>query len=237
MDKPKPPPAKVPFANRPPLEPGKTSSPTTSAPTPTPPKLGAQPLPQRPVPTAQQLAQKQVQTAPTSVPGAKQAAIAKLLKVAKDEMTWAEAIGLTRHEAFGMAQAAHRMFEHGMQERGRKGMEALVELNPLVGAFHALLGGMAGRMGDEALAEQCYSKAIELEPGNLAARVNRAEMLLKKGKVADALDDLIAATKIDPKAKSPLGKRAYSLARVTSTALRELIAKAPKKPSSAPAKR
>jgi predicted Zn-dependent protease len=216
---PKPPAAKVPFANRPPLAP--------------PPKTTAVAAPTTKQPTAQ----KTAQTAPAVAQGSKQAAIDKLLKDANDEMTWAEAVGMTKHEAFGLAQSAYRLFEHGQQDKGRKAIEALVVVNPNVGAFHALLGGMAGRMGDEATAERCYSKAIELEPGNLAARVNRAEMLLKKGKVADALDDLIAATKIDPKAKSPLGKRAYSLARVTSTALRELIARVPKKSTSAPAPR
>jgi predicted Zn-dependent protease len=217
MDKPpppKPPAAKVPFANRPPLAP----PPKTTAPAPTP-------------ATTKPTATSEAKTAPPVALGSKKAALDKLLAVANNEITWAEAVGMTKHEAFGIAQSAFRLFEHGQQEKGRKAIEALVELNPKVGAFHALLGGMAGRMGDEVTAERCYTKAIELEPGNLAARVNRAEMLLKKGKVADALDDLIAATKIDPKAKSPLGKRAYSLARVTSQGLRDLLARTPKKPT------
>jgi predicted Zn-dependent protease len=208
MDKPKPPPAKVPFANRPPLAPPASSTSASKA----------------------RSAQAEVQTAPAIAPGAKEAALDKLLKLATDEMTWAEAMGITQHEAFGIAQSAYRMFEFGQQERGRKAMHGLIAMNPQVGAFHALLGGMAGKMGDEATALKAYSKAIELEPNNLAARVNRAEMRLKQGMMAEALDDLIAATKIDPKAKSPLGKRAFSLARVTSQGLKELIAKAKKAP-------
>jgi predicted Zn-dependent protease len=160
----------------------------------------------------------------------------KLQQIARHEITWAEAMDLTRSEAFGIAQNAYRLFEFGQQQRARKIIEGLVVLNPRVGAFHALLGAMAGRMGDEAAAGASYTAAIEVEPDNLAARVNRAEMLLKAGNLGDALDDLVAATKIDPKGKTALGKRAQSLARVTSQALRELLKKAPSssKPTSKP---
>jgi len=151
-------------------------------------------------------------------------------------MTWAELMGMTRAEAFGIAQSAYRLFEHGQRERGRQVIEGLVVANPKVAAFHALLGGMQGRLGDEAAAHASYSQAIKLEPGNLAARVNRAELLLKQGLLDVALDDLLAATKADPQGKSPLGKRAFLLARTTSSALKELIARAPKKPA-APAPR
>ena len=148
-------------------------------------------------------------------------------------MTWAEVMGMTRAEAFGIAQSAYRLFEHGQREKGRQVLEGLVVANPKVAAFHALLGGMHGRLGDETAAHASYSEAIKLEPGNLAARVNRAELLLKKGFLDVALDDLLAATKADPQGKSPLGKRAFLLARTTSSALKELIARA-RKPSAPP---
>ena len=192
-------------------------------------------------PLASQIARPTAQTAPTPAatstatqltPGAssakKEAALfKKLQQIARHEITWAEAMDLTRSEAFGIAQNAYRLFEFGQHNRGRKIVEGLVVLNPRVGAFHALLGAMAGRMGDEAAAEAAYTAAIGVEPDNLAARVNRAEMRLKAGNLGDALEDLVAATKIDPKGKTPLGKRAQSLARVTSQALRELLKKAP----------
>ena len=161
---------------------------------------------------------------------------AQLSAVADGTLTWAEVMGMTRAEAFGIAQSAYRLFEFGQREKGRAVLEGLVVANPKVAAFHALLGGMQGRLGDEKAAQESYSKAIAIEPGNLAARVNRAELLLKQGALDVALDDLIAATKIDPSGKSPLGKRAFHLARTTSAGLKELIARA-RKPAVAPPRR
>ena len=205
----------MPFANRPPLasQIQKSAASTAAAPAPTS--------------TATQLT-------PGASSAKKEGALfKKLQQIARHEITWAEAMDLTRSEAFGIAQNAYRLFEFGQHNRGRKIVEGLVVLNPKVGAFHALLGAMAGRMGDEAAAEAAYTAAIGVEPDNLAARVNRAEMRLKAGNLGDALDDLVAATKIDPRGKTALGKRAQSLARVTSQALRELLKKAPTSKSAA----
>ncbi len=152
---------------------------------------------------------------------------ADVYAVANGKKTWAETMGMTRQEAFGLAQSAYRFFEFGQRERGKAIMLMLIELNPKVAAFQALLGGMLGRDGDEAAAAQCYSAAIALEPLNLSARVNRAELFLKQGKLDGALDDLLAGTKADPEQKTVLGKRAWRLARTTSAALKELIGRAP----------
>jgi tetratricopeptide (TPR) repeat protein len=208
--------AKVPFANRPPL--ATQIQKAAAAPT---------------VPTATTATATQL--TPGAASAKKEAALfKKLQQIARHEITWAEAMDLTRSEAFGIAQNAYRLFEFGQHQRARKIVEGLVVLNPRVGAFHALLGAMAGRMGDDAAAEAGYSAALAVEPENLAARVNRAEMRLKSGNLGDALEDLVAATKIDPRAKTALGKRAQSLARVTSQALRELLKKAPSSTKQAP---
>ncbi|MDP2344469.1 MAG: hypothetical protein Q8O67_26170 [Deltaproteobacteria bacterium] len=197
------------------------------APAPKPaPKLGAQPLPAAKYVVPPKMAPVLVKSGKTPAE--------KLAAVMAKEMTWAEAMGMTQAEAFGIAQSAYRLFEHGQREKGRGVMEGLVVANPKVGSFHALLGAMAGRMGDDVEAERRYTIAIELEPANLSARVNRAELLLKTGHLDRALDDLLAATKIDPQQKTPLGKRAWRLARVTSSALRELIGRGTKKPAVKP---
>jgi Flp pilus assembly protein TadD len=151
--------------------------------------------------------------------------------VAQGKKTWAELMGMSRQEAFGIAQSAYRLFEHGQREKGLAAMEGLVVVNPKVGAFHALLGAMQGRLGAEELALASYTTAIKLEPNNLSARVNRAELFLKQGALDKALDDLVTATRIDPQGKTALGKRALQLARTTSQGLKELLARAKKKPA------
>ncbi len=192
------------------------------------PVLGAKPLPARPF-TPPPLAPK------ASTTTTKPVTEAQLLAIAGGTLTWAEAMGMTRQEAFGLAQSAYRFFEFGQREKGQGIMAALIELNPKVPAFHALMGAMHGRQGRETEALRSYSTAISLEPLNLSARVNRAELFLKTGAIDQALDDLIAATKADPQQKTPLGKRAWRLAKTTSQALKELIARGPRSPTSSAA--
>ena len=134
-------------------------------------------------------------------------------------------MGLTRTEAYGIAYNAHRLFTFGQVARARRIMEGLVVMNPKEAYFQALLGGICGRMGDEDEALKRYTKALKIDPANLTARVNRADLYLRRGTLDAALDDLIAATKLDPKGKTPLGKRARTLARSTASALHAALKK------------
>lgn len=149
--------------------------------------------------------------------------------VEKGELTFAEAMGLTRTEAYGIAFSAHRLFEHGQVARAKGILEGLMVVNPKDAYFPCLLGAIYGREKKEDEALRLYDLSIKLDPKNLTARVNRADLLLRRGDLAKALDDLVAATKLDPKAKTPLGKRAFALARTTSAALKEVLAKRPAK--------
>ncbi len=224
---------------RPPATPAPSTAPAASSPkptTPTPaptsaakPTLGAKPLPSRPFTPPAVLPKTPTVTATPITE-------AQLKEIALGKKTFAEAMGMTRQEAFGLAQGAYRFFEFGQRERGLAIMQMLVELNPKTAAFHALLGAMQGRLGDEKSAAESYTRAIALEPANLSARVNRAELYLKQGVLDAALDDLLAATKADPQQKTALGKRAWRLARTTSSALKELIARAKAAPAAAPPK-
>ena len=156
----------------------------------------------------------------------------ELQEVIDGKTTFAQLMGLTRSEAYGIAYVAYRWFEHGQNERAKKMLDALIVANPRDAYFHALLGGIYGREGDEDKALAEYTQAIKLDPGNLTARVNRADLLLRRGTLASALDDLVAATKLDPRGKTPLGKRALALARTTSQALHAVLKAKPahKKP-------
>lgn len=162
----------------------------------------------------------------------------KLLEqLARGETTWANALGLSRTEVYGIAHAAHRLLGLGQVELARKIVESLIVLNPQDGYFHAFLGAIRGQEGDEDAALRHYDDALARDSKNLAARVNRAELYLRRGKLEPALDDLTAATRIDPEGKTPLGKRAVGLARGTAAAMHEALGhKKPLAPSAAPEK-
>ncbi len=140
------------------------------------------------------------------------------------ELTLAEAMGLTRSEAYGLAFTAHRLFEHGQSARATAILEGLMVANPKDAYFATLLGAIHGRSGDDDEALRLYNVAAKLDPKNLTARVNRADLLLRRGDLAGALDDLTAGARLDPNGKTPLGKRAIALARSTSAALHAALA-------------
>lgn len=172
-------------------------------------------------PTAKPVAKKP-RKAPVTI-------VEKMQAVVDGELTFAEAMGLTRTEAYGIAFSAHRMFEHGQSARAKKMLEGLIEANPKDGYFPTLLGAIYGREGNDAEALKLYNRAVKLDPKSLVARVNRADLLLRKGDLAPALEDLVAATKLDPTGKTPHGKRAFALARSTSQALHAAL-RQPKQP-------
>lgn len=177
--------------------------------------------------------------APRDAAASDEERLAKLVAVAENKITWAEALGISRSEAYGMAEQAQRFLDIGQVDRARGIIEGLVALNPKDAYFHAFLGALRGQKGDDDGALESYSNAIRLDGKNLAARVNRAELYLKRGELEQAIDDLVAATKIDPQGSTPLGKRALSLARATAAALHQHFdgPKPAAKPAPAPEKK
>lgn len=162
-----------------------------------------------------------------------------LAAIAAQKTTWAEALGVTRSEAYGMAEQAQRFLDIGQVDRARAIVEGLVALNPNDAYFQAFLGALKGQKGDDDGALEHYSNAVRLDGKNLAARLNRAELYLKRGDLQAAIDDLVAATKLDPQGTTQQGKRALSLARATATALHQAFdgPKPAKAPEPAPAKK
>jgi tetratricopeptide (TPR) repeat protein len=139
------------------------------------------------------------------------------------EITWAELTGLTMQEAYAFAEIAYNLFEQGKYDQAQTIVEGLVISNPYDGYFHGLLGAIYGRKGMHEEAAEEYSIAIELDPTNLSAFVNRAEILLQHGEIELALKDLKSAIDLDPKGEKPFGVRARALAAATASILEEAM--------------
>jgi tetratricopeptide (TPR) repeat protein len=146
-----------------------------------------------------------------------------LVKFVVGEITWSELTGLTMQEAYSFAEIAYNLFEQGKYDQAQTIVEGLVISNPYDGYFHGLLGAIYGRKGMHEEAQEEYSIAIDLDPTNLSAYVNRAEIFLQHGDIEKALKDLKKAIELDPKGEKPFGVRARALAAATASVLEEAL--------------
>jgi tetratricopeptide (TPR) repeat protein len=146
-----------------------------------------------------------------------------LVKFVVGEITWAELTGLTMQEAYSFAEIAYNLFEQGKYDQAQTIVEGLVISNPYDGYFHGLLGAIYGRKGMHEEAQEEYTIAIDLDPTNLSAFVNRAEIFLQHGEIEKALKDLKRAIELDPKGEKPFGVRARALAAATASVLEEAL--------------
>lgn len=139
------------------------------------------------------------------------------------EITWAQLQGLTMEEAYAFAELAYTLFEQGKYDEAQTIFEGLVISNPYDAYFHAMLGAIYARKDMQEEAAEEYSIAIELDPENIAAHVNRAEILLQHGEFELAMEDLKAAIKLDPNGEDPAGLRARALAGATAAIIEEVL--------------
>lgn len=146
-----------------------------------------------------------------------------LVKFVVGEITWAELTGLTMQEAYSFAEIAYNLFEQGKYDQAQTIVEGLVISNPYDGYFHGLLGAIYGRKGMHEEAGEEYTIAIDLDPTNISAFVNRAEIALQHGEIEKALKDLKKAIELDPKGEKPFGVRARALAAATASILEEAL--------------
>jgi tetratricopeptide (TPR) repeat protein len=144
-------------------------------------------------------------------------------KFVRGEMTWGQLQGLTMEEAYGFAQLGYMQFEQGRYDEAQSIFEGLVISNPYDAYFHTMLGAIYARKDMQEEAAEEYTIAIELDPENIAAYVNRAEILLQHGEFEIAMDDLKNAIKLDDKGEDPSGIRARALAGATAAIIEEIL--------------
>lgn len=157
-------------------------------------------------------------------PGADPVTEENVLKFIKGEMTWAQVQGINMEQAYEMAEIGYQLFLQGKNKEAATIFEGLIVLNPYDGYFHSVLGSIWARsdQSDKAIGE--YSIAINLSPKDPQVLVNRAELLLKKGKFEDGLKDLRKAIDLDPEGtNSPAVHRAKALAKATGALIDEIL--------------
>lgn len=145
------------------------------------------------------------------------ATTAKLKAFVRGEMTWAEVEGMTFEEAKAIAQVGCDLAAAGRYEEARILFEGLVEGNPKDSASRAALGTVYQKLGrlEEAIAE--YSAALERDPANPVALVNRGELYLRRGN-RQGFTDIANASEADPNGETSAGRRARALVKAIALA-------------------
>ena len=148
------------------------------------------------------------------------------------EITWGQLQGITMEEAYAFAELGYLQFEQGRYDEAQSIFEGLVISNPYDAYFHSMLGAIYARKDMQEEAAEEYTIAVELDPENIAAYVNRAEILLQHGEFEIAMEDLKNAVKLDPDGEDPSGIRARALAAATAAIIEEILAQREKEAKS-----
>ena len=140
----------------------------------------------------------------------------------RGELTWAQVKGMTFQEAASLARLGCDFADAGQLEEAKIIFEALVAGNPKDGAARAALGTVYHKLDriDDALAE--YSAALELDPENPVALVNRGELRMKAGD-REGLRDLANAANADPQGTTSAGRRAAALVKAIALVTAEQV--------------
>lgn len=113
------------------------------------------------------------------------------------EITLAEFAGLSRSTLYAIARLGYQLLESGKPEQAREIYRGLVAADPYDSVFHCHLAAAHHRLGDTDAAFEEYSKALRFNIANVEAFAGRGEIQLERGQIAEAIEDLSAAIRLD----------------------------------------
>ena len=149
-------------------------------------------------------------------------ALEDMKEFVEGDATWAETQGIPKQMLFDIAEQAYLKFKGGRLKEAKDLFKGLCLLDHTVAYFHTGLGAVYQKEQQyfDALAE--YTVAIELDPGDITAYVNRGEVYYHMGLDEQPLEDLDQAIALDPEGKDPWANRARFLKKKIEDELAEL---------------
>ncbi len=125
--------------------------------------------------------------------------------------TWAQVQGVPQQMLFDIAERGYLKFKSGRLQEAENLFKGLCMLDHKTAYYHTALGAIYQKMENyfDALAE--YTVAIELDPEDITAYVNRGEIYYMLGLDEEPMNDFQSAIKLDPSGKDPWGNRARFL--------------------------
>ncbi|WNG24985.1 tetratricopeptide repeat protein [Cystobacter fuscus] len=135
------------------------------------------------------------------------------------EISPAEFLGIPRERLYEIATRGHELLVTGKLKEALEIFKGLVAASPHDSVFHCNLAAVYVQLEQIPEAMEEYTRAIELNIGNVDALVGRSELFLRDNRVVEALQDIKSVLKYDPEGKRENTKRArITLASLQSAA-------------------
>lgn len=128
-----------------------------------------------------------------------------------NKVSLAELRGVSRQKLFRLAEAGHIKFKYGRVEEAEKIFDALLILDHRNAYFHAVMGAIHQKRGRIVQSIVEYSKALQMNPKDVASFVNRGEIFLRNRDYRRAAEDLRSAILLDTSGRNLWANRARSL--------------------------
>jgi tetratricopeptide (TPR) repeat protein len=128
----------------------------------------------------------------------------------RGEITPAQFLGLSQKRLYEMATLGHNLMAEGQLEGALDIFKGLVAASPYDSVFHLNLAATYTQLQRFPEAMEEYTRALQLNVANVDALVGRSELLLREGKVTEALQDLQLALQLDPEARRETTQRAHA---------------------------
>ena len=138
-------------------------------------------------------------------------ALRDLEEFIQGDSTWAEVQGIPQQMLLDIAERGYLKFKSGRMKEAEILFKGLSALDHKTAYYHTALGAIYQKQENylDALAE--YTAAIELDPEDATAYVNRGEIYYLLGSDDLPLQDFESAIQLDPQGKDPWANRARFL--------------------------
>lgn len=110
------------------------------------------------------------------------------------------------------AMKAFLLYEQERYDEARVLFEELAELDVSEGYYRTALGAICLAMDGVDKALEYFNQALQLNPQDTAALINRGEVHLRLGNMLEAAHDFASVVRLDPDNRDPLTARARVLA-------------------------
>jgi len=126
----------------------------------------------------------------------------------KGKLSWAEIFNISPEMMKQMVELGYIKFQAGRLEEAERFFKVLTILDVKNSYFHSMLGSILKQQKRYGEALVRFTEAISLNPVDIVSIVNRGEIFMKHGWLADAEADFTKAVALDPKAEDKWANRA-----------------------------